>query len=641
MTLIAEPIESPDTSSISRLPEDSAHREPSWMRRVFRLLACGLAVGFLALVFHYFAPGLGQPGIDENAYLGAGRNIAHHLTPGFRPASPYAFIGPMWIRSDDGWYYPKYPAGVPLLDALAIWATGGHNNLAACCVSPICAAAAVLAMFFLTRMLAGSLLGFLGALALATNATLLQLALVPSSHAPDICFVTWGMFALLSWWKCEKTWVGIAAGLLLGYAVSIRYSEGLLLFPLATACALHLRGRRIRAVVPLFAWLLPVALLAVFNRMSSGHWTGYDTTRENTAFTLGAFQSKWEFTVGELNGYGMFLILPLGVAGMLLMLERSWRVGVTLLLWFVPSLLLYMAYYWVTQGVGYMRLYLTIFPPVIVAAMWMLRAASPRAGVAAAIFVALVAADGLHTALPAMSRLFAHNQAQADSARQFLQVAGHRDGEPEPLLIGEDDGGMIGAGSIMYLQAVSEGEWISARAFTLRGGRGFGGPGGPGFGAFAPGPMGAQGGNAPMIDDPRQTEFLKNLYAGKTQQDLEREEMKLVNDAIDSGRPVYAVLSASVASEFRRRLAYEGFVCNTLATWHEPAEAPDGPGGGFGGGPGPGGGPGGFGGPGGGFRGPGAPGFGGPFGPNRFGRGGESSGPQTITVMQVVKNLAG
>jgi len=40
--------------------------------------------------------------------------MAQHLSAGYEPSSPYAYVGAMWIRAAGGKYYPKYPAGLPL-----------------------------------------------------------------------------------------------------------------------------------------------------------------------------------------------------------------------------------------------------------------------------------------------------------------------------------------------------------------------------------------------------------------------------------------------------------------------------------------------------------------------------------------------
>ncbi len=318
--------------------------------------------------------------MDENAYLVGGRNIARHLSPGMPQPNPYSYVGMMWDRTAANWYYPKYPGGVSLLDALALWLTAG-NPFAAFYVSPLCAAAAVLGLFFFTRLFASSFLALLAALVLAANPTLLQLALVPSSHAPAICFAIWGMCLLTLWWRSGRLAFGVAAGFVLGFTGTIRYSEGLLLLPLLAAVLASIRWTSWRsyrrAVAPLLAWAVPLVTLVTFNYAATGHFTGYDTTHESTGFTLTEFLNKWEFTVQQLYLYGLFVLLPLGLLGMLVMFRHAWRLALLLTLWFVPPVLLYTAYYWGTQapGTGFLRFFLTLYPPVIAGAFWLIGAA--------------------------------------------------------------------------------------------------------------------------------------------------------------------------------------------------------------------------------------------------------------------------
>lgn len=589
--------------------------EPRWKRNLFTVLGLGVAGAFFFFVISFFAPGPGTPGIDENAYLVAGKSVAQHFTPGINPATPYGFVGPMWVRAKDGWYYPKYPAGVPVLGAVAIWIGGGHNNLAAVYVSPVCAALAVLAMFFLTRTIAGSFLALLGAIALATNSTMLHLALIPSSHAPDICFVLWGMYALVSSWKSGKLWVGIAAGFLLGYAVTIRYSEALLLFPLypievdklahpighklfymvrflpigplGLVCITGMRwkkfGSYLRAAAPLIAWAVPVGLLVWFNWRTLHTITGYDATRESTGFTIEEFKSKWEYTIQELYLYGMFFVLPMGILGMLLMFARAWKMALLMVLWFVPSVLLYTAYYWGenSPGVGYLRFFLALFPPIIASSMFLIKTASRglmlrqdgehqlsfRRGsiaipIGAGLFTAMVAAVGIYVSLPDMERQHTQNEKLAYSAKalvQTLPVARHQKGKPDPVYFAEDGG--MGSRLIMYLQFAGDGDWYTTNAYTVRGanahgfggggrppgaggpgggganngggGRRFfngGGPGGGGPGGGFPlagGPPGAGGSiaqaeadqQAPVLFDPERRKFIEQLYEKPSETD--------------------------------------------------------------------------------------------------------------------------
>ncbi|MDB5327815.1 MAG: hypothetical protein JWM57_3384, partial [Phycisphaerales bacterium] len=152
--------------------------------------------------------------------------MAEHGTPAIKPSSPFAYVGPMWILAADGSYHPKYPAGVPLLNAIAIRI--GGSPVAAYWVSPICGVVSVLAMFLLVRVIAGSIGGVLAALLLATNPSVVHFSLVPSSHAPDLAFTMLGMTALFYWWRSGRVVLGIVAGFCIGFTVSTRYSDGLL-----------------------------------------------------------------------------------------------------------------------------------------------------------------------------------------------------------------------------------------------------------------------------------------------------------------------------------------------------------------------------------------------------------------------------
>jgi Dolichyl-phosphate-mannose-protein mannosyltransferase len=488
----------------------SMHHESPMTRRICAIGAFAVVIGFFILVQKFFAPAPGMPGVDENAYLVGARNILHHGSPGFKPETPFSFVGPMWILAKDGWYYPKYPFGVPLLDATAMWVT--HHDTAAFWVSPICATLAVAAMFLLGRMVVGSFLALLGTLILATNQTLLQLALDPSSHAPALCLALWGFFALFAWWRSDKTWIGCIAGALLGLSVAMRYSEGLLVIPLAVVAAMTIEPRNWRswvaAALPMMVWTIPVALLMVFNHTTTGHWTGYGATGESTGFTLADFKQKWQTTLQQLDVDGLFFILPLGLLGMFMMWASNWRVGMILSLWFVPETLLYMAYYWgggQQGGVGYLRFFLTIYPPVILAAMWLINSAATMAGpiglrVAAGGFATAVAALGLCASWPQLSRQQAFNQRLVSSGRSFLNAVGPiqaAHGNVRPVFFAEDQG--PGSDMLMYMQFVGDGEWYSTRSFTSQGARG------PMRG---PPPQNADGVARPSVMDPQRSAYI-------------------------------------------------------------------------------------------------------------------------------------
>src|SRR5206468_2925390 len=80
-------------------------------RRVLLALAVVLAAGFFLATRGYWVAA--DPGVDENAYLVAGKLLAQTGSPGFVPPDPYSLVGKMWIGTREGRFYPKYPLGQP------------------------------------------------------------------------------------------------------------------------------------------------------------------------------------------------------------------------------------------------------------------------------------------------------------------------------------------------------------------------------------------------------------------------------------------------------------------------------------------------------------------------------------------------
>ena len=566
-------------------------RESYWTIALSFLSAIAIAAGFFWFINQYNARGPGDIGVDENAYLVGGKMMAEHGTPAIKPSSPFAYVGPMWILTADGSYHPKYPAGVPLLNAIAIRI--GGSPMAAYWVSPICGVVSVLAMFLLVRVFAGSICGVLAALLLATNPSAVHFALVPSSHAPDLAFTMLGMTALFYWWRSGRAVLGVIGGLCIGFTISTRYSDGLLLAPLGIAALTTLRFRSRRswyaAAVPVLAWCVPFFALLIFNRLTMGHWTGYDTTNESTGFSAKDFGEKWQYTIHQLDIYGVFFILPLGVLGLSLMVTntRWWKPGLVLTLWFAPTTLLYMAYYWglETPGLMYLRFFVAVFPAAIAAAMWLV--SMTVRGIAAAsvdtagtslirpslalyfgafVFTVLVAAEGVFVSRDELPHLRTVNTGVRLSGEALLAAipAARADSkEPAPLMFGEDIG--VFSRQLMHFQFISRGEWFSATAFTLRGNK---------LGLmFGNGPKGNEPGSSspPVLIQKERLAKNGKLYRETSFADLAKAEAETIHAALNAGRGAYAVLMPTSIPEFQSRLGNEGFEITVVGTWHDPS----------------------------------------------------------------------
>ena len=635
-------------------------------------LLCVLGYGFFLRSF--WAPAPCRPGIDENAYLFGGVNIAEHGNAGFKPANDYQFVGAMWFRNDgkpveppawvpnplrrwitarpkEGWYFPKYPLGLPALNAIVIKLGSSSWSLA---VPPVAATLAAGGIYLLAAEIMPGYFALLAMVALMFGPTTLQLSELPDSHAVDLCAVVWGMWLLLRWWRGGRWWTGLLAGLLLGIAVTFRYSEALLLLPLypldqvladTTVKAVHPklwmlieaarvlpigplgmavmwrmserlfgrhhlvaddlpvaepvdpaddsveetevdpRSRRLLRftahhskrllpiVLPIFGWAVPVSIMLISSWFTTGHLTGYDATHESEGFSTADFLSKWDFTIYQLHVFGLFLLLPIGLVGLAMIFHSDRRSAWLLTLWFVPSALLYTAYYWGENvpGVGYLRFFLDIMPAVIVAAMWVLWRASRRpagddtwnvAGpIGAALVVTASAAVGIYISLPILERQHRGNLNLAYSTREVLHfVHGSNDPKKRPVVFVDD--GMFPQ-LLMHLQMMTDADWFSSDAFEIR-------PRG-GFGLLA---MMGNGGNGhannPVLVQKERMDYMDALSKGKTDKQFAREQREVIVNAIHAGRPVFAVLTPPQATYFRSRVKDGSFKMVEKSRWSEP-----------------------------------------------------------------------
>jgi hypothetical protein len=250
-------------------------------------------------------------------------------------------------------------------------------------INPVAMTLAVLATFLLVRLVAGSFWALCGAVVFATSPVTVGLTTNPNSHATAVCCATWGMYLLLRWWQAHGVWRALLAGLLLGYAATIRYTEGLLVLPLVLVVLLGMRWRVRRAYLEAFwaiaGWAIPIFVLVSYNLAAMGHVTGYDGTNESIGFSWQFAADNWEPMLRQLGTIALYCIFPFSVIGLLAMLGRNWRVGLVLAAWAVPCILVYTFYYWapdplaMQQGnfIGYMRFFLTILPALVMMAFWL------------------------------------------------------------------------------------------------------------------------------------------------------------------------------------------------------------------------------------------------------------------------------
>jgi 4-amino-4-deoxy-L-arabinose transferase-like glycosyltransferase len=400
MTALA-PTSPPNVTPIHGAASASRHTVPALsLRRAAATYRHWLVYPTLAVIIGLFSYTLAgywvgaHPGVDQAGYLTTARLMLQDHSLYFRPESPFQFVSRMMITTEDGREFAKYPPGFPLLAAIGRVLAGPDGMYM---VNPICAVIACLAAFFMFRTLVREFVALMGVILLASNPLTLIYADDANSHASSLCCVCVGFWLLLSWMRNGTWWKGLLGGFALGYACTIRYSEFLLVLPV-TFASLSTVGiiwkrkemtvrRFIDGLAPLLGWAIPIAALALTCWISFGlPWkTGYTYCKEDAGFSLKYFfgdpwavptkPGNWETFIQQINHMGLFFLWPLSLIGLVGLPRRHWRVAITLALWILPSMTLYLCYYWAPGGentVGYLRFFLTVIPGLLLAALWVI-----------------------------------------------------------------------------------------------------------------------------------------------------------------------------------------------------------------------------------------------------------------------------
>ncbi len=367
---------------------DMRIEEPPWTARACGILACA----FILLFFFYHASLLvpAHPGTDQNGYICGGKMLYEHGSMAYSPINinsnkldPFLFVGRMWVGTELGTgsekYYPKYPVGLPALYASVLKIFGFEKGRELIYwLSPICMTLSLIAIFLMVRMFSNSFMALLSIIVMSTSPLAMGLTTNPNSHATAVFCVAWGMYLLLGWWR-GGGWARAAfGGFLLGFSTTIRYTEGALVLPLLLVIIFNWPKLKPRlryyceSSVLLLSWALPVLVLLVHNLIVFRSPTGYDLTNESAGFAWEYFVDNWENMFRQIDGTTLFFFFPLGIAGLTAMFWWSWRIALVIASWILPCILIYTAYYWAPDGLGYARFFMTIIPGLVLCAFWLL-----------------------------------------------------------------------------------------------------------------------------------------------------------------------------------------------------------------------------------------------------------------------------
>lgn len=540
--------------------------------RVGGLILAGAIVLVFALVLsRFWVPVHG--GVDQNGYMVGGKQIAttgsmalrlHRADTG--EIDPLQFVSPMWVGfglgTEQERFIPKYPVGLPLIYAGMLKLGGESAGVRMVhLVSPVSMVLALFGCFLLARRVLGSMAA-LGVLVLLTSSpATISLTNNPNSHAATLLLVVWGMFLLVRWHQGAGVVSGMAGAFLAGAAISIRYTEGLLILPIGLAALFHIERLGwwrwkawLEAAGVVLAWCVPLAALLTHNQLAMGTWTGYDPTNESTGFGWKSLLENWDTMLRQLYQMGLMLLFPLSLAGLLAGLVWHWRLGAILAAWIVPSLLLYTAYYWAPDGqtAGYARFFLTIFPPMAICAigvlLWPIQHIAtahpevPRRRMCLATILATVLLLSLSVlfGIATSENTLQNDYRQRKNIEQRAQaVLGH---VPAGSVLFSD-----GRGLTEHLQLVGDYVLYSPEVFTRR--------------AIDRLEMRSPDDPAPM--DPGRAKYLAGMMQSRTQGELDALRDEIVTGAIASGRRVFVFMQGTAG--LRRPPGWQGFNARTMS----------------------------------------------------------------------------
>ncbi len=329
-----------------------------------------------------FAPAISAP--DANGYWAQGSLMVTTGRTWFTPESDSQYIGMHWLIAPSEKYYSRYPPGLPVLIGLVYKVLGYKASVF---INPALALLSLLGFYLVLRRFVAGGWALAGLVMLAANPTFTRHALACDAHMAVLFCLVWGVCLLLRWSANGRLWEALTAGFFLGAIPAIRYPEALFGLGIGVFLLGQWRSRPriwLHYLAALVGAAIPLVPLLIRNHLAFGaFWrTAYALTNEQTGFGWEYFSQHALSYIRQINGDGLGPVFILGAIGMTAMCAARGRraTGLMLVLITVPTLLLYMAYYWM-GGAGSMRFLLPTFPCYILAGMWALSEGTARAGV--------------------------------------------------------------------------------------------------------------------------------------------------------------------------------------------------------------------------------------------------------------------
>lgn len=595
--------ESPPSPRASRGWDAVRHAAARWWSAPFLLL---ILLGWTWIQTTTFTPAHCEADLDGYATLA--RRLASRGPIGVVEADPFRHQNHVWVENARGEVLPKYAPGYPLLMAV-FYLVGGDTAMFL--VSPVCGGLAVVGAFFLFRRWSNSAVALVAAAIFAANPIYLFYSGYLLAHASEVCFTVWGMCFLSRWLDAPdrsvptppgsdsdafvrigkaqgrfhrlRSWIGVAnrehaldgllAGLLLGYAVTIRHTACTLALCVVVAMVAKIitgvRQRRL-PLKPLLAIgsayaIFPLLLVAYNWRcFGSPFETGYGLTGEQFSFSREHLVEHLPPLISGLSSGMMPAIFSVGLVGIL----ATGTVVVRWIncLWFFPALFIYGSYYWGGEGMSYYRFMFPSLPLFIGAAfalIWTLKCS----GFVRALAVAILACLTLTLQLDDFRRLvgidlLAPLRAQSHNVETRRPAAG--DAQPTAMAVAratrvaeatlQDDAVIFAADQVQYHLG-------TRRHFVLYTLASFHRAYGNQFRASAS----AQD----ILMQPQRRQRAHEFYQRNSDAQLKARQGELIRQSVAANRQVVCLIPQSQLPQLRQRFA-PNWQLNVMREWDEP-----------------------------------------------------------------------
>jgi len=221
-------------------------------------------------------------------------------------------------------------------------------------------------------------------------------------------------------------------------------------------------------------------------------------------------------------------MLPVCIAGLVGIFWWSWKKGLVILSWVLPSLIVYSAYYWAPDGIGYGRFFLVLVPAFLMCGFWLLSRvgsiAAEKNGLrpTAAVMSLAVSSAVTLSALAVGMRSSVDRSVTAYLERALLHSVEERlkaEASPRSIIVSED------RNLLHHLQFVSDYRLYSSEAFDAK--------------AIAKLP--SHSFTDPQGWQPQQRQALYDALKDYTQRDLDMKLRSMIENALDQGETVLFV----------------------------------------------------------------------------------------------------